>query len=163
MWRSVRIEISPDEAGIGSAPHGFAAPSLSHFGIPTPDELVGIALRFQIAQKLHACTNPHNPPTSINDRPRDLVDLLLLRNLVAADDAATVDDLRAACLAVFEGRAAETENLGVQPRQWPPTITAHPHWVGDYNKSAQDAGLDVTLEQAVTALNDWISSIDDAG
>jgi hypothetical protein len=44
----------------------------------SPDALATLALRFQIAQKLHACTDPHDSPASINDRPRDVVDLLLL-------------------------------------------------------------------------------------
>jgi hypothetical protein len=44
----------------------------------SPDTLATLALRFQIAQKLHACTDPHDSPASINDRPRDVVDLLLL-------------------------------------------------------------------------------------
>ena len=38
-------------------------------------------MRFQIAQKLHAVTDPHEPPDLINDRARDVVDLLLLRDL----------------------------------------------------------------------------------
>jgi hypothetical protein len=40
-------------------------------------------MRFQIAQKIHAVSDPHEPPDSINDRARDVVDLLLLRDLAA--------------------------------------------------------------------------------
>jgi hypothetical protein len=36
-------------------------------------------MRYQIAQKVHASTDPHNPPEFVNDRARDVVDLLLLR------------------------------------------------------------------------------------
>ena len=162
VWRSVKVEISPDEAGIGDHPFVFATPSLSHFGLPSPDALVGIALRFQIAQKLHACTDPHDPPHAVNDRPRDLVDLLLLRDLLASDTATTDADLRAAGQAVFDTRAAEAEQLGLVARHWPPAVQSHPHWPDDYARAAGDAGLTVTLNDAIAELNDWIGKLDAA-
>ena len=162
VWRSVKVEISPDEAGIGDHPLVFATPSLSHFGLPSPDALVGIALRFQIAQKLHACTDPHDPPHAVNDRPRDLVDLLLLRDLLASDTATTDADLRAAGQAVFDTRAAEAEQLGLVARHWPPAVQSHPHWPDDYARAAGDAGLTVTLDDAIAELNDWIGKLDAA-
>ena len=162
VWRSVKVEISPDEAGIGDHPFVFATPSLSHFGLPSPDALVGIALRFQIAQKLHACTDPHDPPHAVNDRPRDLVDLLLLRDLLASDTATTDADLRVAGQAVFDTRAAEAEQLGLVARHWPPAVQSHPHWPDDYARAAGDAGLTVTLDDAIAELNDWIGKLDAA-
>ena len=162
VWRSVKVEISPDEAGIGDHPFVFATPSLSHFGLPSPDALVGIALRFQIAQKLHACTDPHDPPHAVNDRPRDLVDLLLLRDLLASDTATTDADLRAAGQAVFDTRAAEAQQLGLVARHWPPAVQSHPHWPDDYARAAGDAGLTVTLDDAIAELNDWIGKLDAA-
>ena len=162
VWRSVKVEISPDEAGIGDHPFVFATPSLSHFGLPSPDALVGIALRFQIAQKLHACTDPHDPPHAVNDRPRDLVDLLLLRDLLASDTATTDADLRAAGQAVFDTRAAEAEQLGLVARHWPPAVQSHPHWPDDYARAAGDADLTVTLDDAIAELNDWIDKLDAA-
>ena len=162
VWRSVKVEISPDEAGIGDHPFVFATPSLSHFGLPSPDALVGIALRFQIAQKLHACTDPHDPPHAVNDRPRDLVDLLLLRDLLASDTATTDADLRAAGQAVFDTRAAEAEQLGLVARHRPPAVQSHPHWPDDYARAAGDAGLTVTLDDAIAELNDWIGKLDAA-
>ena len=162
VWRSVKVEISPDEAGIGDHPLVFATPSLSHFGLPSPDALVGIALRFQIAQKLHACTDPHDPPHAVNDRPRDLVDLLLLRDLLASDTATTDADLRAAGQAVFDTRAAEAEQLGLVARHWPPAVQSHPHWPDDYARAAGDADLTVTLDDAIAELNDWIGELDAA-
>jgi hypothetical protein len=162
VWRSVKVEISPDEAGIGDHPFVFATPSLSQFGLPSPDALVGIALRFQIAQKLHACTDPHDPPHAVNDRPRDLVDLLLLRDLLASDTATTDADLRAAGQAVFDTRVAEAEQLGLVARHWPPAVQSHPHWPDDYARAAGDAGLTVTLDDAIAELNDWIGKLDAA-
>ncbi|HEX5332013.1 MAG TPA: hypothetical protein VFW79_05160 [Cellulomonas sp.] len=56
----------------GEAPgHG----TRQRFGLPNPQQLIGIALRYQIAQNA--------TPTCANQRPRDLVDLLLIRDLIA--------------------------------------------------------------------------------
>ena len=162
VWCGVKVEISPDEAGIGDHPYTFATPSLSHFGLPSPDALVGIALRFQIAQKFHACTDLHAPPHAVNDRPRDVVDLLRLRHLLASDAATTDVDLRAACQAVFDIRAAEADELGLVPRHCPPVVQTHPLWLDDYARAASDAGLTVTLDDAIAELNDWIGKLDAA-
>lgn len=80
-WRRIQFEVSPDEAGVSDEHETIEPPPLGGFGLPDPDALVGIAMRFQIAQKLHAVSDPHEPPDSINDRARDVVDLLLLRDL----------------------------------------------------------------------------------
>lgn len=162
-WRRVQFEISPDEAGIGQEYEVIKAPPLAAFGVPDPDVLVGIALRHQIAQKLHALTDPHDPPTSINNRPRDVVDLVLLRDLVNDSAAPTLEAIREAALAVFNARAAEARQLGLAPRHWPPTVVGHPHWGVDYQRAAESAGLGLSLNEAVTAVNAWVSAIDSAG
>jgi hypothetical protein len=74
-WRKVKVEISPDEGKAGSSLEPFSAPSLAGFGIPTPDSLIGMAMSYQIAQKIHAASDPHDPPTFVNERARDAVDL----------------------------------------------------------------------------------------
>jgi hypothetical protein len=104
-WRRIQFEVSPDEAGIGDDQEAVEPPPLSGFGLPDPDMLVGIALRHQIAQRIHAATDPHNPPVQINDRPRDVIDLLLLRDLAEATGRPTFTEIRGAVVAVFEARA----------------------------------------------------------
>jgi hypothetical protein len=81
-WRRVQVEVSPEEGGAGTAPEHIPSPSLAGFGLPTPDHLVSLSMRYQIAQKVHASTDPHDPPAFVNDRARDVVDLLLLRELI---------------------------------------------------------------------------------
>lgn len=49
-WRRVQFEVSPDEAGIGEDQEAIEPPPLDGFGLPNPNVLVGIAMRFQIAQ-----------------------------------------------------------------------------------------------------------------
>ena len=111
-WRRVPFEISADEAGIGDEHETIEPPPLGGFGLPDPDALVGIAMRFQIAQKLHAVSDPHEPPDSIDDRARDIVDLLLLRELAAITGSPTYGEIRSAAVALFQARADEAVELG---------------------------------------------------
>ncbi len=126
-WRRIQFEVSPDEAGIGDEHETIEPPHLGGFGLPDPHALVGIAMRFQIARKLHAVSDPHEPPDLINDRARDVVDLLLLRDLIAATGSPTLTEVCEAGIAVFEARAAEATALGRPTRAWQPTIAAHSH------------------------------------
>jgi hypothetical protein len=128
VWRRVKVEVSPDEGGAGGVHEELAPATLHHFGLPTPDPLIGIGVRYQVAQKLHACTDPHDPPASLNDRARDVPDLLMLRQLTVDEGIPTLLDLRGACESVFAARAAEAAQLGHEPRGWPPHVAAHAGW-----------------------------------
>jgi len=161
-WRRIQVEISPDEAGIGDTFEAVEPTPLDRFGLPDPDVLVGIAMRFQIAQKLHAASDPHNPPQFVNDRARDVPDLLLLRDLARRTGAPTPVEIKAAGIAVFDARAVEAIQLGYPARHWPPVVTAYPHWPEDYRRAAESAGIDLTLEKAVTEVNIWVAEIDAA-
>ncbi|MFC7619093.1 nucleotidyl transferase AbiEii/AbiGii toxin family protein [Microlunatus sp. GCM10028923] len=162
VWRKVQVELAPDEGGAGATPETIPAPTLDPFGLPAPDVLVALAMRYQIAQKIHACSDPHDPPASVNDRPRDVVDLLLLRDLVLAEGAPTSYEIREAAVAVFEARAADANTLGRPVRHWPPRVVAHPHWLNDYARAARDAGVASSLDDAVAAVNDWIMELANA-
>ncbi|MFZ0531274.1 MAG: nucleotidyl transferase AbiEii/AbiGii toxin family protein [Propionicimonas sp.] len=159
-WRRVQVELSPDEGSAGEAGEAFLAPELAGFGLPNPDRLVGLAMRYQIAQKLHASTDPHDPPQSANDRARDVVDLLLLKHFVEEAGAPTLADIRTAAVDVFTVRATEAQSLGRTPRAWPPQLTPHPHWADDYTRAAASANVLVRLDDAITFLNLWIDEID---
>ncbi|WP_020013260.1 nucleotidyl transferase AbiEii/AbiGii toxin family protein [Promicromonospora sukumoe] len=164
VWRRIQVEIAPEEGSAARDSDVLTAPSLEHFGLPSPDRLLGIALRYQIAQKLHACTDPHQPPAHRNDRARDVVDLLSLRGLAELENAATAHDLRAACVDVFGARADDARRLGRMPREWPCTVVPYPHWGPDFAAAAEAAGRPhLTLDEAVRELNTWIMFIDGAG
>lgn len=157
-WRKIQVEIAPDEGAAGQVPEPFTAPPLAPLGLPDPETLVGLAMRYQVAQKIHACSDPHDPPTFVNDRARDVVDLLLLRDLAEiGDDPAAV---RGAVLDIFDARARDAQTLGRAERTWPCAVIPHPHWAADFNRAAADAQLILTLEQAVAELNAWLSLID---
>lgn len=160
-WRRIQFEVSPDEAGIGGEYETIEPPTLAGFGLPDPDALVGIEMRFQIAQEIHAVTDPHEPPDAINDRARDVVDLLLLRDLITATGTPTLAEVRAAGVAVFAARAAEASELGRPTRAWPPTIEAHGHWGDDYARAATSGNVDLSLDEAVAQVNAWIATVAD--
>ncbi|BBZ52729.1 nucleotidyl transferase AbiEii/AbiGii toxin family protein [Mycobacterium heidelbergense] len=159
-WRRIQFEVSADESGIGQDFEVIEPPPLDGFGLPNPDILVGIAMRFQIAQKIHAVSDPHDPPDSINDRARDVVDLLLLRDLAAEARSPTLAEIHAAAAALFQARADEAYQLGLPERAWPPTVVGHTHWDADYKRAAASAGLQLSLDAAVSAVNAWIGQID---
>lgn len=158
-WRRIQFEISPDEAGIGDESESIESMPLGGFGLPDLDVLVGIALRHQIAQKFHAVSDPHNPPEYVNDRPRDVVDLILLRDLVATTGQPTSKEVALAAKAVFDARAEDARALGLEPRHWPSKVFAHQHWADSYARAANEVGITLSLAEAVDQVNVWITDL----
>lgn len=161
-WRRVQIEVSPDEGHAGARPEEIAAPSLAGFGLPTPDGIASLSMAYQIAQKVHACTDPHDPPAAVNDRARDVVDLLLLRDLIDTTEQPTLAEVRTAIEDVFAARATEAVATGATPRTWPAAVTAHAHWGASFVRAAESAALSLTLDDAVAQANIWLDLIEQA-
>jgi Nucleotidyl transferase AbiEii toxin, Type IV TA system len=74
------VEVAPMEAG-GDEIEEIAAHDLSTIGLDGPDIIPVLAVRWQIAQKLHAVTEPPLRPGGENPRYWDLIDLQLLQAL----------------------------------------------------------------------------------
>ncbi|KAA1429966.1 nucleotidyl transferase AbiEii/AbiGii toxin family protein [Mycolicibacter arupensis] len=161
-WRRIQIEVSPDEGHAGTMPEQIPSPSLAGFGLPTPDHLVSLSMRYQIAQKVHASTDPHGPPSFVNDRARDVVDLLLLRNLTETTGHPSLAEIRAAVEDIFAARAAEAQATNAPPRSWPARLTGYRHWEPSFANAADSAGLSITLAAAVGQVNAWLDLMDDA-
>jgi len=111
-------------------------------------------LGYQIAQKVHAATDPHNPPNYVNNRPRDVVDLLLLKGLCDAGNGPSDNEVLSAINDIFDSRADETLLLGRIPRRWPARVTAYPHWQSDFDEAAAQCGLKLRMEDAVAEVNE---------
>lgn len=158
-WRKVAVEVSPDEGRAGSSQEIVPAPPLDRFGLPNVDGIVGMSMSYQIAQKIHAATDPHDPPEYVNNRPRDVVDLILLKGLCESSGSPTLTEIRSACEDVFSTRVKEAVALGRAPRSWPPTLRAHPHWPNDYDQAAASCQVKESLKDAVDAVNAWIRDI----
>lgn len=100
VQRYVGVAVTVEILG---AEHDPAQPaeldSLTALGPPRPDPVPCITIRWQLAQKVHACTDPLDGMTP-NDRARDLPEILILAALVTDDHLPSVS---LACRAVFAG------------------------------------------------------------
>jgi hypothetical protein len=99
-------------------------------------------LRFQIAQKIHACTERF--PDRENERVHDLIDLQLMEELI--EDHSRV---KSACIEIFGLR-------GTHP--WPPAITVEPAWPDIYRELA--AELDFPISDVTAAVSHVQALID---
>lgn len=114
-WTSMSVDIARAEPGEADVEWVDAIVLTDAFGVTGPAHLPCLPLRFHVAQKLHGMTLPPRPGRR-NERFRDLIDLLLMETLVAAD----VGVLRDACELVFSSRGTHKwpPNLGLVPAHW---------------------------------------------
>jgi hypothetical protein len=100
-WGTVPFEVAPAEGDAGADIETLEAVAIDRFGLEGPERVPCLGLRYQIAQKIHACTAPPPPGRPENLRVHDLIDLLLLRDLIPGNSWAAVRD---ACLDTFTVR-----------------------------------------------------------
>jgi hypothetical protein len=131
-WATLRVEVSAPE-GRAYEPESVPALSVGEFGLTGPAQVVCLSLRFQIAQKIHACTERFSDRE--NERVHDLIDLQLMEGLI--EDYGRVN---AACIEVFDLRATHS---------WPPTLSIEPTWPDTYRQLA--AELSFPTEDIVDA------------
>jgi hypothetical protein len=144
---TVKMEVAAVEGGMGDEMDHVPAKSLDHVGLSGPETVPCVAVRWQIAQKLHACTETFEHGE--NDRFRDLIDLQLLAELVDDDE---LRDVKAACIEVFEGRAKHA---------WPPILTVPSSWSEGYRALAEATAFSITdVDEAADAVRQLIERID---
>lgn len=115
-----------------------------------PESIPFLPIRYQIAQKLHACTEDVGEPP--NQRVRDLHDILLIEEL--AVEPGDYPTIRAACVEIFDGR---------NKHPWPPDITAWPGWAQLWADLVNEEALIMTLQEAVTAVEAFVAAVEAAG
>jgi hypothetical protein len=157
-WRRIQVEVAFPEGAIADAAERFPAPRLGYFGVHPAAELAGITLAYQVAQKLHACSDPHQPPTFSNSRVRDIVDLLLIRDTFYSQPT-DLGPLRVAAEDVFAARAVEATDLGLLPRTWPPLVVSNPLWEDEYERPATEVSISYSLDDAIRQVNQWVEQI----
>jgi hypothetical protein len=145
-WATLRLEASGPEPGSDEVEQ-ISAFSLTQLGLDGPDEVACQSLRYQIATKLHAVTERFDDRD--NDRFRDLIDLLLLRDL--EPDLTRLDE---ACRNVFTSR---------RKQPWPPTLTIEPSWPREYRALALDQDFAIQdVGEAAAEIEAFIDRIDAA-
>jgi Nucleotidyl transferase AbiEii toxin, Type IV TA system len=124
---------------------------LAWFGIDAPS-IPCLSIAYQMAQKLHACTDPYDGDgQQENDRVRDLVDLWLQKPLLDTNGLA---DVRAAVVDTFDRRAKHA---------LPPAPVVTDTWRRDYPKVSQEViGSPVTVEAAAEYVTGLIKRVDAA-
>lgn len=146
-WGTVQVDVGRSE-GEGTDVEMVEAIPLAPFGLDGPDSLPCLSLPYHVAQKIHGMTLPPLAGRQ-NERFRDLLDLLLLREWVSDLDA-----VRRACLDVFETR-------GTHP--WPPRIAIPDHWVGPFQAMAVDVGVTPSdVHSAAIEVRQFLTRIDEA-
>lgn len=122
---------------------------IADFKLDGPEHVACLALRYQVAQKLHAVTE--QPDGRANHRFWGLIDLQLQRELLG-DDLARV---REACAEIFTGRDLHS---------WPPELVVPDDWREPYAAAAGelDADLPLDVDSAADQVRDFIAAIDAA-
>jgi hypothetical protein len=147
-WSRIYLEVSPPEGGSAKM-EGLdilaPSPDLTVFGLDSIEPIPCMSVAYQIAQKIHACTEVR--PDEENHRFTDLIDLQLLEELVDNWPA-----VRAACEEVFGLR---------QKHPWPPAVTVFPSWTEAYAASAVANHFPVTdVDQAAANVTAMIARIE---
>ena len=144
-WLTVELEIGHDEIGDADEPDWGISKDISelfvHLGFPEPNPVPLMPLHYQVAQKLHALSEPGSK------RAHDLIDLQLIEATGELDYAKTLRT----CKRLFAYRKR-------QP--WPSPIVAGESWRSAYDE--QRKGLDVLseVEDAVAWANALVDEID---
>ena len=147
-WGTIQVDLSPRE-GDRTEVELVEPLELEPFGLDTPNALPCLSLRYHIAQKIHAMTEPPLDDETPNERFRDLVDLLLMKELTA-----DLGGVRAACVDVFTIRATH---------EWPPVLGPPEFWNEPFAALAEEVELPVRrLEDAVREAQRFIDAIERA-
>ncbi len=143
-WRTVTFELGHNEIDDAVDPELRIADDLvglfTDLGLPAPEPIPVMRADHQVAQKLHAVSEPGS------ERVRDLVDLQLL----AKGEELDLSQVKATCLRLFDHRRRHV---------WPPTTEVDAEW-GDLYEAAIE-GVDVLpdIDAAVAWANDLIERI----
>ena len=145
-WGALKLEVaSPDSRATDS--EDVEAIPIDEFGIDGPQMIRCLSLRYQIAQKLHAVTQRFEEGE--NDRFRDLIDLIICRDLVT-----DLVGVREACVDTFDARGLHA---------WPPTLEVPGGWAEPYAAMAEDMNFPVTeVGDAAAQVREFIGTIDAA-
>jgi hypothetical protein len=147
-WGSVRLEMAPVEGRMGGELDRVETMSLEPLQVPLPGAANCISLRYQVAQKVHACTEVFDEGRE-NDRFRDVMDMLLVEDLLYDVGLARV---REACVDIFTVRDKHI---------WPPTVTVYDSWRVPFAALARENGFTPEdIDEAAAALTALIAAID---
>lgn len=143
-WCTVPFELGHDEIGDADTPDLIepkeANEILETLGFPQVAPLPIMPLDHQIAQKLHAASEPHS------NRAHDLIDLQLIVANGTVDYKKTLDT----CERLFAYRKAQA---------WPPILEAHEFWPQIYREQAAGLAVLQNIDSAIAWGNAFIQRL----
>ena len=146
-WRTVTLELGHNEIDDAVDPELRIAADLvdlfTDLGLPAPGPMPVMRADHQVAQKLHAVSEPGS------ERARDLVDLQLLDKGEELD----LTQIKATCLRLFAYRRRHA---------WPPTIELDAECGRLYEAAIEGVDVLHDIGAAVAWTNDLVRRIDDA-
>jgi len=143
-WATVELEVAQPDSQETDAEEVEAIP-IDEFGIEGPRMVRCLSLRYQIAQKLHAVTQRFE--VGENERFRDLIDLIICRDLVA-----DLAEVREACVDTFQARGLHA---------WPPSLEVPDAWADPYMALAEEMNFPVAdVGDAAAQVRGFIAEID---
>ena len=121
---------------------------LSELGLPVTSPIRCLTLPVQIAQKIHAATNPRIVNDPKQNRARDILDVLLIELLGQFDE----DSIRQAAIRTFKERAEHS---------WPPQPIIYPNdWKARLVDMAITLGYPITdAEEILTSFHQIIAKL----
>lgn len=144
-WLTILMEVGHDELDDTVDPPLRLTDELRNLvvalGLPAPQPIPVLAVEHQVAQKLHASSEPGS------ERAHDLVDLQLLAREPDFDPARTVD----VCRRLFVFRKKHT---------WPPNITVNANWTTLYATAAEGLEVAPDVESAARWGNEFVAQLD---
>ena len=133
-WSTFELEVVEGEV----TEEDFVDPlDLQGFGLPRAESIPCINMSVQIAQKLHALTDP------TEDRSRDLFDLYIIDAAFDCNDA----EICEAIDNVFRDRKTHT---------WPAPIELREGWAEQLASAAEKNGLDVSPDEVLRGVRGFV-------
>lgn len=151
-WGSVKLELAPVEGQMGTELDRVEAAPVDGLQVPVLQVVSCVSVRYQVAQKIHACTEVFGAGAD-NDRFRDVMDIVLVEDLVRGEVGLT--RTREACIDIFTVRAKH---------DWPPQVTVYESWREPFRQLARDNAFQPdNIDEAAEQLGRLITDIDAAG
>lgn len=143
-WLTVDFELGHNEIGDADVCDETLSEDIvkafEELGFPKPTPVRLMTVEYQLAQKIHAATEPGN------DRARDLVDI----QVMVENSAVDYDKLKKLCERIFSYRKRHT---------WPARFFVGANWPEMYSEARGDIPALPTVEEAIAWANDFIDKI----
>lgn len=148
-WASVKLELAPVEGAMGNELDRVESAPIDGLRVPVPKKVNCVSVRYQVAQKLHACTEVFDKGRA-NERFRDVMDILLVEDRLRNEVGLVA--VREACIDIFATR---------DKHPWPPRITVYESWRTPFRALADGNGFTPDdIDTAAERLRQLITDID---